>query len=62
MLNQSKTQPRCAPTAPGNPGLLLSPLLDTLSHIRVEPPVPPGKILIFPAFSLGGDVRFDLCE
>jgi hypothetical protein len=28
----------------------------------VEPPVPPGEFLIFPALSLGGDVRYDLFE
>ncbi|MFM7115743.1 MAG: hypothetical protein ACKO0N_03830, partial [Planctomycetota bacterium] len=29
-------------------------------HVSVEPPVPPGVFFIAPAFSLGGEVRFDL--
>jgi hypothetical protein len=37
MINQSKTQPRCAPTAPDNSDLFFG--LDTLSFFHVEPTV-----------------------
>jgi hypothetical protein len=37
MINQSKTQPRCAPTAPDNSELFFG--LDTLSFFHVEPTV-----------------------